>query len=425
MAMDLLKLTPRLLGFVLLLLVLDINSAFAIRSISLSQAEQAALLQSPELVSFHAKARSLEQKAVAAGQYPDPQLFLGTQNIPVDTFSFTQEDMTQIQVGLQQSFPKGHSLRYQSLKKEDLSRAELEKAHVMNIQILQQVRLDWLTLYYWKHAKKIVQKQRNIFHHLIKVTASLLANNKTQQKDVIRAQFEFNTMNDRLIHIDKQIRITEAELGRWIGPRLAKLANPKILPIWKKPPSFSQLGNMIQYHPELQTDQAFIAASHAEMKLAEEQFKPGFTVGVAYGFRQGVRTVNNTRRSNFLTAQVSMDLPIFPHNRQSRELAASEEDLLSTEENKISHFRQLREYLKSQYDSWKQFAKSSWLYRSQLVPQAKHYASATLVAYQNAQTDFPTLARAYLLELEAELSGLKVTVDRDKARVNLLYLEGK
>ncbi|EHL31410.1 hypothetical protein LDG_6588 [Legionella drancourtii LLAP12] len=48
-----------------------------------------------------------------------------------------------------------------------------------------------------------------------------------------------------------------------------------------------------------------------------------------------------------------------------------------------------------------------------------------MTAYQNFQTDFPTLARAYVRQLNTELEGLKVSVDRDVSRINLLYLQGK
>jgi len=91
----------------------------------------------------------------------------------------------------------------------------------------------------------------------------------------------------------------------------------------------------------------------------------------------------------------------------------------------VSHYRQLRESLKAEYALWWQRKKSARLYRLRLTPEAKQYAEATMSAYQNAQTDFPTLARAYVRELNIELAGLRARVGRDAARVNLLYLQGK
>ena len=81
--------------------------------------------------------------------------------------------------------------------------------------------------------------------------------------------------------------------------------------------------------------------------------------------------------------------------------------------------------LKTQYAAWLDQKKSATLYQKQLMPEAKQYAEATLTAYQNAQTDFPNLARAYDRELKTELAGYKAAVARDVARANLLYLEEK
>jgi len=393
--------------------------------LTLQQAENAALTQSPEIKSLQAKTRALGQSAIAAGQLSDPKLMLGTMNVPVDTFDFSQEPMTQIQVGIQQSFPRGRSLHYRSLQKKDLSRAESQKQQETRLQVLQGVRVSWLNLYYWLHARQIILKQKKVFRHLVKVSESMLANNKAQQKDVIRAQLELTELDNRLLDINQQIDTARATLARWVGPALAKTANPKRLPRWTSPSTLGQLHNRIKQHPILKTDEAFISAGNAGINLARQQYKPGFTVGVAYGFRQGRNVVDGRRRADFLTAQVSVDLPLFTHNRQDRTLKASEDDLIASEENQMSHYRQLREALKTQYASWQQQRKSAWLYRSHLVPEAKQYAEATMTAYQNAQTDFPTLARAYVRELNTELAGLKANVYRDIARANLLYLQGK
>ena len=106
-------------------------------------------------------------------------------------------------------------------------------------------------------------------------------------------------------------------------------------------------------------------------------------------------------------------------------LKASEENVLASEKDRMSHFRNLCELLNIQYTIWRQQQKSKDLYQTTLIPQAKQYAQATMTAYQNFQTDFPTLARAYVRQLNTELEGLEATVDGDVARINLLYLQGK
>ena len=392
--------------------------------LTLKQAETAALSQSPEIKSSQAKSRALEQSAIAAGQFSDPKLMLGTLNVPVDTFNFSQEPMTQIQVGLQQSFPRGHSLHFRSLQKQDLSAAESESAQTMKLMVLQNVRLSWLDLYYWLNARTIILNQEKVFKHLLDVTESMLANNQAQQKDVIRAQLELSELDNRLLAVKQQSDIARANLARWIGPTLAYHAQPTRLPTWPAPGRYKQIQHEIKNHPILKTDAAYVAAGSDNVKLAKQQYKPGFTVSMAYGFRQG-NDLDGSKRPDFLSAQVSMDLPIFTSNRQDKSLKESQENLLSNEENQMSDYRQLQKSMSSEYAVWQERKKSTILYQQKLTPEAKQYAEATMAAYQNAQTDFPTLARAYVRELNTELEELKEVVDQKKARVNLLYLQGK
>lgn len=393
-------------------------------SLTLEQAEKVALSQSPEVRSLQAKKEALRQSAIAAGQLSDPKLMLGAMNVPVDTFNFSQEPMTQVQVGLMQVFPRGRSLHYKSVQEQDLSVAESHKQQTMRLQVLQGVRLGWLNLYYWIHAKRIVLKQKKVFQHLTKVTESMLANNKAQQKDVIRAQLELTELNNQLLNMNQQIKIARATLGRWIGSELAKAVVLQRLPVWESPPQLAQFQQMLQKHPLLKTDAALISSGYAGIKFAEQQYKPGFTTSVAYGVRQG-RDMNGQKRSNFLTAQISMDLPLFTHNRQNRMLHASQENLLSNQENQMSDYRQLLESLKTQYAAWQEQCQSARLYRFHFIPEAKQYAEATMTAYQNAQTDFPTLARSYVREFNVELGGLNAQVHQHIARANLLYLQGR
>lgn len=393
--------------------------------VTLAQVEKAALQQAPELKSLDAKSESLSQSAIAAGQLSDPKLMLGAVNIPTDTFSLNQESMTQMQIGVMQAFPRGHSLRYRSLQEKIKGQAEHEQAQTLQVQILKDVRISWLNLYYWLKTKQIVSAQKKIFQHLISITESMLANNQAQQKDVIRAQLELTQLDNQIIKINQQINTTRAQLARWVGTTLANEANPSQLPHWKNPPSLATLKTIIKHHPKLRTDQALITANYNGVKLAEQQYKPGMTVNVGYGFRQAYNTTTHEKNPNFVSAQLSIDLPLFPNNRQNRLVKASEENLIASQEDQQSHYRQLNQILDTQYVTWQQQQKSARLYQKQLIPEAKQYAESTMIAYQNAQTDFPTLARAYVDELNISLKGLKASVDCNTARISLLYLEGE
>jgi len=391
---------------------------------TLKQAENFAISQSPELKEIQAKQNSLSNESIAAGQLADPKLIAGGKNLPTDTFALNQEAMTQIQVGIQQRFPKGRSLTYRSEQKSDLAHVEHEKGFAMHTSILREVRMSWIKLYYASQAKHIIEQQKQIYEHLVKVTESLLANNKVQQQDVIQAQLEVSALENHLFLINQQIDTARAQLARWVGQHFAARVNPSKLPHWRRPPSLSKLQVILDTHPELKVDQAMIVSNQSAVALARQQYWPGFTLGAAYGFRDG-HNPDGDPRADFLTLQISIDLPIFPKNRQDRQLAASQENLLMSEAAKHVQERQLQEDLATQYAAWHALNQSVGLYQTKLRPQARHYAQAMLLAYQNGRTDFSTLSLSYDRELKIHLAELQANVDRAMARTNLLYMQGQ
>lgn len=386
--------------------------------------ESKALQYSSELRSLSNQQKAKQEQAVAAGQWKDPKLMFGAMNVPVDSFNFSQEPMTQIQAGLSQQFPKGKSLYYRSLSTEKNAKATGYQTGLIKLVVLKNVRLAWVNLYLWQQSRWLVLAQKKVFQHLLKVTESLLSHNKAQQKDVIRAQLELNTLDDKLISIDQHERVAKAVLARWVGNKFSNHKLPKKLPRWNKPPSLTNLYAGIRKHPLIRRDQELIQSDSSSVHYAQQQFKPGVTAGVMYGYRQG-RNMNDTQRSDFISANLSIDLPIFTKNRQSRLLKASEKKLASTQENELTDYRTLIEAAKTVYANWRAATKSSWLYRKHLVPEAILYAKSTRIAYQNTETDFPTLARAYVRELDTKLKALKTNVSVANARIDMLYLQGK
>ena len=166
------KWTLKIKHLILLNVLLNQN-IFAKNELSLEKIERIAIKTSPELSLLRHKEQALYESSVAAAQLPDPKLQAGLINVPTDSFSLTQENMTQLKLGIAQVFPKGDSLAIKSEQKKILANAEKYGALNLQENILRIVRNEWLDLYYWRQANKIIIKNRKIFKHLVKVTESI------------------------------------------------------------------------------------------------------------------------------------------------------------------------------------------------------------------------------------------------------------
>ena len=84
--------------------------------------------------------------------------------------------------------------------------------------------------------------------------------------------------------------------------------------------------------------------------------------------------------------------------------------------------RELRRMLEKNYAQWKRLGAQEALYHERLVEEANQSAEATLSSYQSGTSEFNTLMRARITELDVLLNDLRVRVDYAKAQARLLYL---
>jgi outer membrane protein TolC len=391
--------------------------------LTLPIAEQLATTAEPSLQRLQANTQALQQQAIADGQWSDPQVSVGAANVPSNTLSMRQDDMTMVEVGVQQTFPKGRSLTIKSKQTQVLSQAEQIRLTEQTLMLLRNVRNTWLELYYWTHSAQVLKANKTRLQRVTKSSESQYSAGKINQTDLMQAELELTRLEDKLAQTQETIALLRAQLGRWIGHTHSERPLTTQLPPWPALPPLSTLQANILKHPLLKVDAAKIDAGRAEVAWAKEQFKPGVAVGVGYGMRQG-RMQDGQRRSDFVGAQMTIDLPVATSQRQDRRLKASTSQLLATELDRQVNYRDLMSTLIGQYAVWQRLTEREALFKKRLVPEARQNAKAALLAYQNASSDLPAILRAHNTLLDTELDQLRVQVDLAKARVALLYLEG-
>ncbi|CAM2888607.1 TolC family protein [Legionella anisa] len=207
------------------------------KPLSIREAEHLALNLSPEIQQLKAKADGLHQQSIAEGQLSDPQLTAGVINVPTNSFSFTQDEMTMLAVGVQQQFPRGHSLAIKSKQTKALATAEHRKVREQISLLLRNVRETWLELYYWNEALEIIHDNQKIYRRLLKVSESQYGIGKTNQSDVLQVQVELSRLSNQELQIEQRIDLLWAQLGRFIGQQEAQRNLSENLPFWLKPPS--------------------------------------------------------------------------------------------------------------------------------------------------------------------------------------------
>ncbi len=391
---------------------------------TLQQAESLANAMDPGSKRFQSLARSMEQKSVADAQLPDPKLRFGLMNFPVDTFKRDQEPMTQIQLGVQQMFPRGDSLNIKSQRTLIDARSNEYQAQNRESMLQKQVRISWLELYYWLRADEVVTKNRQLFEQLVEVTQYHYGAGRRNQQDVIRAQLELSRLDDRLIDVKTSQEKAAAELAVLTGRNMETISLPDELPVIADDFNLQEIHAQLPSHPMMLIAKSQVEVGQKNVELAREAYKPGWMLGVNYGVRDG-QNPNGSDRADFLSIGVTLDVPLFKDKRQDRQLKASQYKLGASKQMLDQRFLELKQMLDKDYTDWKHLQERHRFYHDKLIPQAEQNVEAALFAYQNDRSDFTSLMRARITLLDTDLKSIRINVDRVKAQARVLYFSGE
>ncbi len=389
-------------------------------ALNLSEAERLALETDPVIEATEARAESLREDAVADGQLPDPKLRIGLYNLPLDSFDISQEPTTQLRFGYLQALPRGDTLAYRQRRTEWLANAQSARARAERRKVRQSVREKYLEVYFQVQAGAIVRASRKLFEQLVDVTRYQFAAGRVTQQDVLRAQLELSRLDDRETRIRNREEAQRAGLATWVGDAAWQpLASerPALPPL----PSRDAILASLERHPLLAFKSAQVESHRQGVQIAREQYKPGFNLGIEYRKRFG-ENPNGTDRTDMMAAMVTFDLPFFTGQRQDRRLNASLHKAAAAQFDKDDVRRKLEAMLAREYANWKRLGERKALYERKLVQEAKANAEAALKAYQSGLTEFTTLMRARLTELDVRLAELRIWTDRARAQARLLYL---
>ncbi len=388
--------------------------------LSLAEAERLALENEPGHRELIERAAALDEQATAAAQLPDPTLRLGIANFPISSGGFSTEGMTQAQVALRQAFPRRGVRKATEESFRAMADASRSAASSRDLDVREAVRHAWLEVYYWQQVGEILEESRAYFSDLASVTESQYAVGRSSQQDLLRAELELTRIDDRMIAVAQSRAMAQGRLSEWLGDDAFRRAAP-VLPDWEQLPLLPALRESIAGHPAMAAARASVAASDARVTQAQQQKKPGWAIDVGYGYRDGVLP-NGEPRSDMISVNLVVDLPVFSKNRQDRSLAAALNDRSSARSASERVAASLESKLRAEYARWTDLTRRLALYETRLLSLSEQQAGAALRAYESDAGDFTDVARSFVDALNARIQHLEIQVERAKSFATLASL---
>lgn len=410
-------------GAIAAVMLLPMCASADVPALSMQEAVSLALQQDPSIQESRSRVASERDAAVSAGQWPDPKLSVGLVNLPTNSYAVGQEPMTMQTIGVEQDFPAGATRSLSESRGQQLADAQAAATKDRELQVVRDVRQDWLRLYYTEHALPLVRQSEQAFLALVDIAKVRYANGRGGEQDLARAQLEMGMLEERELELTADADAARAALAKFVGYEAAEQPLEDALPTLPAPPDREALLRRLAQHPRIVAADTQVAAADTGTDIARQAYKPTWGVSLDYGHRPGVNA-NGMRYTNMLSAMVTVSLPLFTGDRQDRSVSAAEAQASVSRYARDDALRELKQMLDSGWARWEQLARVRELYAKAILPSAGVNTQATLNAYQNGGVDFDELARAQITDLDSHVGQLKTDTDYLDVQADLLYLAG-
>ena len=393
-------------------------STLASAPLSLSDAMQAAETRSQSLPAQEWRAIAAQQRAVAAGQRPDPVLRLGLDNVPVEGGSsqrFTREPTTARSIGIVQALPgvakrEARRERFEQEAALALSRRDLQRS-----DLRQATALAWWTLRAELQRQALLAAQREEAGLTVAATEAAYRAGRGSQTDVFVARAAVVALDDRRLVAQTRLETARSALRRWIGERAeAPLSEP---PALNQSPLNEQATVWQALDPELRTAAARESVAESLARLAREDAAADWSVDLRFAQL-------GSRFDNKVSLGFSVPLRWDTANRQDREVAARRAELEQTRADTQELQRSRQADVERWQHGWRFGLQRLRLIDDQALPVQRARLQAALGAYRAGSGSLQSVLDARQAELSLQLDRLQIELDTaaDWTRLDALNL---
>jgi len=374
--------------------------------LSLAQAEQLAVHNNPALAAAGKRAEAMAAMPSQVGTLPDPMLSLNAINLPVDTFSTKQEAMTQMQLGISQAIPFPGKLALEAEAAGYLAEGAAQDRQEFRLLLLRNTRIHWWNLAYLDKALSIIRQNQELLRNLVRIAETKYKTGKGLQQDVLLAQLELSTLLERELELTSARHRESAALNALLG----RPANSNIELPRRDKPGLQGVGadttalkqQARERRPLLLARDYDMQAADSRLARAEKDYYPDFSLGAAYGFRQG-SNANGQARPDLASLSLSMSLPLYGGSKQGRAVDQRAAEKASAEFSWRDAANQVDAEIDAAASDLRIARDRVQLFEQGILPQARQTTASMQAGYQVNKVDFLNLVRAQLNEFNNDI----------------------
>ncbi|EHJ9985146.1 TolC family protein [Vibrio parahaemolyticus] len=387
---------------------------------------------------FYAQSEAMRETGVASATLMDPKLKVGFGGLPVDSFKFDEDPMTNISVGLMQQFERGSTLDLQQKKANQQADGLSLQVHARELEVANSMTQLWLELGYQQKAEQILLENRRLMTEMENFIQTNYSIGKSEAQDLLNAQLQVSKLDEKLQANAQMQRRLVSQLSEWLGSDWLNTytqngrstlqasntltwasLNQKLSANSETTKHYQQLSE----HPMVKMANVSISANETQVDIAEQAYTPQFGVEVMYAYRQA-NNMKGEPASDLVSAYLTMDIPLFTGNRQDRNLAAAQYQVGAARSQKDTLLTQMNAKVNTLLVDRANLSQRLERYQSTLLPQVQARIHAVERGYQNNTAQFNDVIMASTDELALKLEQQRLITDLNIVNSNLAALLG-
>ncbi len=390
---------------------------------SLTEYINSAIKISPKLGLLKTKKLISASKIEQVSNLPDPILSLGITNLPVNSFSFSQEPMTAKIIGLSQAVPFPGKLSQAAKVNQidiDINQQEIDDA--LN-EIANDLRKAYYDLILSRESIRISLKSKNLLEHIADIVRAMYSVSKASQQNLIQVEVALTKIQEKIEELKGKENSSLAIINSYLlREPFANIQTDSIHEIKYDSLNFNQIkSNALENRPFLKG----ISLAKEKSILMEELSKydkyPNFNFSIQYSQRDELAN-SSMPQNDFLSFIVGISLPL---NYGGKTSAKIEEARLSQKmyENQYQTSIQLiDQYIGTSISKINELQKREKLIKQGLLPQAEQSLKSALINYQVGDSDFINVldSQNKLYEIEITLYSIRINYLKELSQIEFL-----
>ena len=362
-----------------------------------------ALAVNPEIKADGKRWDAAKERPPQEGSLDDPMLSFEIVNLPTNSFSFSQDDMTMKQFSLSQTFPffGKRGLRSEVAQRE--ANAIGQGFRDKQNEIVRRVKETFYELYISDRSLEVVEKNREVLKEFVKIAETKYSVGKGIQQDVLKAQVELSKLLDEQIRLEQTRQAAAAKLNAILNraPQTPLGRTEEVLKEEMTRDLKTLQDRALENRPLLKALQEEVERNKAAHALARRRYFPDLTMSAGYGFREDSGTA---KRSDMLSAGFSINIPLYFRTKQDRQVAETSALINSAREQYQAARNEVLSLVKQLVSDIEKGSKLIDLLQTGLIPQAQLSLDSAVAGYQVNKVDFLTLLdnRLTLFNFEKE-----------------------